>query len=352
MIKPKDVSSITVKDVINKKISAVLIVIVVILGACAMVKQDSKNILSPFEIEDALSIISVKLIETDEGLQLCWSTIPSDKGTLGYRTTVSSTAIAETSRTTSELFVIPQLLPPPPDWDITWNSKGSYSVVFENAGGAVNSLSITNTNLPDVPVTTKYPFESFSKPRFVKRYRDAHGRLSISTVSDNKHIVGFWATPEGFYESYMTMCDCEDGIIIKYQEGFVVVYKSYIPGPVRGSSIPQGVLHYIMMGMDLKQIGSAIQPLGNTTIFEFDVEVIADNIAVFATTEDGSILTIGKASADAFETVSRIEDHSGLMFTSPSILATKSHLQIVVLDSAQTDKAKILIGGLPIDKFH
>jgi len=317
-----------------------------------MVKQDSKIIFSPFEIENASSIILVKLIETNEGPQLCWSTTPLRKGASGYRTTVSSTAIAETSRTTSQLFVIPQLLPPPPDWDITWNSKDSYSVVFESAGGAVNSLSIKNTNLPDVPVTTKYPFETFSKPRFVKRYRDAQGRLSISAVSDNKHLVAFWATPEGNYESYMTMCDYENGIMIKYKQGFVVIYKSYIPGPVRGNSIPRGVLHYIMMGMDFKQIGSAIQPLGNTTIFEFDVDVVADNIAVFATTENGIALAIGKASANAFETVSRIEEHGSLMLTSPSILATKSLLNVAVLDSAKTDKAKILIGGLPIDKFH
>lgn len=340
------------KGVINKKISVVLIVIVLILGAFAMAKQDLKVVLSPFEIENVSSIISVKLIETNEGSQLCWSTAPSGKDALEHITTISSISVPDKGASISQLFAISQLLPPPPAWGIAWNSKDSYSVVFENAGGAINSLSMKNTNLPDVPVTTKYPFETFSKPRFVKRYRDAKGYLSISAISDNKHLVGFWATPKGNYETYMTMCDCEDGIIIKYQEGFVVLYKSYLPGPVRGGSIPRGVLHYIIMGMDFKQIGSAIQPLGDTTIFEFDVDVVADNIAVFATTENGIALAIGKASADAFETVSRVEDHSSLMLTSPSILSTKSHLHIVALDSAQTDKAKILIGGLPIDIFR
>jgi hypothetical protein len=317
-----------------------------------MQAKKSMITLSPFEIEDSPSITSIKLIETKQGVQLLLSTTKAPAANaFGYETVILSIPIADDEKTTSRLFVIPQLLPPPPDWDAAVNPDNSYSLVFQSAGGATDNILVMSTDDPvkQTPVPATYPFESFSNPSFVKRYEEDPGRL-ISAIVDKEQAVLFLREQGGRYKKQAELCTCSYAVTIKYQNAFMLLHKVEMPGPVRGNDIVPGALYHARLGKDFSPIEAAVESFPGHTIFEFGVDALGDRIAIFATAKEGTFLALGSSLTEPLEIIALEEDLYGEMFSRPAVLITESHIYLAILEDAQTEKARLLMGAFPVPR--
>jgi hypothetical protein len=323
---------------------------------CGMVGQmqnkNSKVVLLPFQINGVSTITAVKLIETKQRVQLLSSiTKRSAADAMGYETVISSTSIAKNGQSPSRAFVLTQLLPPPPSWDIGLNSDSSYSVVYEQALGGTYALLVKRAYNAAVSVTSNYPLESFTRPRFIKRNQDDPGRL-ITAIAEKKGAILFLRKQDGGYVKHAKLCDCNEAMMVRYKDGFILFYKVNVPGPVRGNLISPGKLYSVMLGKDFTPMGTAFEPFSNNIVFEFDADVSEDKVVIFATSKTGNILAIASPFPGPIKTLPVDETHSGETFTQPSVVSTKSHVHLAILDNAQTDKAQLLTGSSSVDALH
>lgn len=314
-----------------------------------MEKSGQKIHLSVFDVGDATAIVSLKLLETIEGLKLLTSITQTDTSGFGYETIIAATPIVKAQQVVARFFVITHLLPVPPNWDVAQEMDSSYAVLYENAGGAINSIILENTKQARMAVNVNHRLESFSNAHFIKRqYNDKS--FTVSAISEKKHLVVFSRTPNSDFGNYKKICDCYDALIVKLPGGLGVLYKMIVPGYSRYNIMP-GVLYYAKLDQNFNTVGPIVKPLGDTAVFEFDADVVKDKIAIFATSEQNIILAIDFPSVEPFAIKAVEIEHDKTKVTQPSILITESHLYLAILASAQTQNARVLIGSSSLDKL-
>ena len=307
--------------------------------------------LSSLRIDDALSIRAIQLIEVGAAVRLLSSTTGEKfKGFPGYETVITAWSIPAGRRIGASLFEIPQLLPPPPEWEVVVNSDGSYLAVAESAGGALNALLVCSPTGEQRPVTGKYALESFGRPHFIVRRRSDRD-TSISAISDNTQLVVFRGQRSSDYGDYTKVVDCSEAVIVEYPNGYGLFYKTPIAGPARDDVQP-GLLRYAPLGRNFLPAESSTKPFADKAVFEFAVDLIGDDVAVFATTEAGAALMISPLSEESFKQVPLQGDYDGKALSQPRIRATKSHLYVAGMEFARTGKARVLVGAAPIDAIR
>ncbi len=311
-----------------------------------MDKAYVKDILAP-TYGSVSSIGSIRLNDAMGNVQLISSTtLPNKKGVFQYKTELSSAPV-ESHMNKTKLFELPQLLPPPPKWDISSYKKGLLSLVYELAGGALNSLALRRMKHSEFIVTEKHPLNSFSRPRFVKRYKSG-GDAPITAVCDNKDLVVFQVSETGRFGGYKKICECEDGIILRHGEGYELFYKVTTHGPVRGNDISRGVLHHARLRKDFTMVGQPVQLIGNEPIFEFDIDSIRDNVAIFATLESEVVLLLKYPETNCFSIISTTNEYDETMLSNPAVLVTEDRLHFAILESADTKNARLLTGAYSV----
>ncbi len=314
-----------------------------------MQSNKSKIALSPFGMENSSSITTIKLVESKDGVLLLWSaTQKPASNASGYETAINSIPFFRGEKTASRLFAIDQLLPPPPEWDAAVNPDDSFSLVFQRAGGAADNILVASSENPAnrIQVPPGYPFDSYSKPRFVGR-SGKHPADAISSVENKERLVIFARGRDGAYKRHANYCECVDGMIVRHRKQFIVFYKADRPGPVRGNDIAPGALYCARIsktGME-----TAVELFAGRTIFEFDVDASEESLAVFATSKEGSFLAKGASPDEPFETVECEEELGGEALSRPAILATPSRIFIAALENARTPKSRVVQATFSLD---
>ena len=309
---------------------------------------DTKEmVLSPFKFDGVTSVTAIKLIEV-KNLKPLVVYSSTDKGTgfPSYRTHVSGIAVTEQQPEITHLFTIPQLLPPPPAWDIVGGSQIPYWFVYESAGGAVNALVLESNKGDRLTVTSEYPFAHFTLPRFARGYMSPQKPV-VSAIADNNKAVVFFCHGGDKYVHYRELCKCADATLIRYEEHFGLFYKTFVAGPSRNDVIP-GVLNYVDLEADLSFAGPPLRLLENRVVFEFDVDVRGGEFFLVATAGDRLNLVRGTLGIRRFDAFTVSGKYNPDTLTRPTIMVGSRYFCVAVLEQAQTQGARLLIGTAPI----
>jgi hypothetical protein len=325
-------------------VAAAFLLLAVGLNCGAVLRMQNRNLiitLDPLSVKDAPAVGGLALVETPRGVQLLSSVTRSAGGGMA-ETTISSTPIAQAGAPGSPVFVISQLLPPPPQWDAAPGPEGGAPFLFtyEMALGATYSVLFNDTKT-EASVTAKYPFESFNAPRFVKKFQGNADEV-ITAIVDKKSAYLFRRKSDGSYEKQSKLCDCNDALIVRHKDGYLLFYKVNVPGAVRGTLIYPGTLRRVRLDKDFKPEGQSVEPLRGRVIYEFDADVSDERVVVFATSQQGTVLAEAASINEPLKTTAIKEEGSGEALTQPCILATRTHSHLAALENAQTGKARVL----------
>jgi hypothetical protein len=321
-------------------------------GQCQEKSMGARNLkfdMRPLVLNDMPSIVGLKLLETPQGVQLISSITKRGIAAVGAQTVISATPLIKTDQQMVTLFTIEQLLPPPPAWDIAINANGAYAVVYENALGATYVLEVISTGKTPSQTTVPagYSQESFTTPNFIRRQTNENTRR-ISAIVDKKTGVVFAKTQDGSYQEQGELCQCAEALIVPYRDHFLLFYKVIVPGAVRGKLTSPGKLFWRPLDKGLVPTGDAREALADQTVFEFEVDVAEDVIAVVATTKSGTKLALSKAPEEAFSITAFDEVRQGESFSKPSVVIAKAQVYVALLENATLGQARILTGSAPI----
>ena len=302
--------------------------------------------LSAVPLEDASAISRVQLVPGEKGVALLYSMTRASSGPRrGYETSISSIGTMSGAQPSSPLWVISQMLPPPPSWDAAPASSPPYPIVYEKALGATYALVLRTAKRADAAFAGDSPFESFTRPRFVKGSEDDHLRV-VTAICDEKSAVLFLQEPDGRYQKHAKLCDCSDALILKHGDDFILFYKVTVPGPVRGKLLQPGKLMYVKLGKDFAPGGVPKEVLPGSVVFEFDAAAHESNLAILATTRAGTVLALGSSLLVPLLEETFEEKQKGELASSPSVLLTDSRVDVAMIESAQTRQARVLIGSV------
>jgi hypothetical protein len=319
-----------------------------------MEDRSTKINLAPFAMKDAPSVGAIELIESRQGVQLLSSTTKgaaAAAGLPGSQTVISATPFSGGGMTATPLFVIDHLLPPPPEWDVCANPDESYSLVYEMALGASYTVLLRHSKNADVPVTDTHPFESFTSPRFIKRYQNDLSH-PVTAISEKKAVVLFTPDVYGHYRRYMRLSDGISALLVKTNEEFVLFYKVIEPGAVRGNLIYPGRLYSVRLTKDFVPATKAVELFPNKVIFEFDVDVSGSHLAIFATSPNDLLLAWGSAGSAPLKFASFGGQYRVENLTRPAVLLSNSQVHLAILESARTTQARLLTASSAMQAFR
>jgi hypothetical protein len=306
--------------------------------------------LAPLEWRTAPALQGLRLLETPAGIQLVGSTLSNRTGFPQYATSLTAVTVpAEPPLASIPLFTIEQMLPAPPRWDVVFEApKNAYRCVIEQAGGAMNILSLRSQSGENVGLTAAHPLESFSQPRFVRKEPAGH-RPSVSAVLDHKALVVFSGELTGRQGGYTRLGDWTDGLLVSTGNGYVVFGKRSGSGPAREGILP-GLLECVRLDDRFHPVSKPVHPFGpQTLVYEFDADRILgavgeEQFAAVATGPHGTILARGRLAEGEFTRIRLGGVFNPERITRPAILASQAHLAVALLEAGQTTSARVWCG--------
>jgi hypothetical protein len=283
----------------------------------------------------------IKLAKTKKGNRLFFSETNSNGS--NYETIISSIEFSNDPDVAQINFTISQILPPPPNWDITITLDGSLLIVYEMAGGATNDLWLDNDQGKRFSVRGGRPFASFTYPRFVKRLGIMQGE-KLSVLEDSKLVALVQKTKPELYESNLELLTANKAVIVPHKKNYLIFYRKDIPGVVRGDDLPPGVLHWRILGSDFVPLELGGKVFGDKTIFEFDVDILGEQAAILATSKEGFVLASGLLNKDSFDWKFFEEKIRQNELISPTLLAEENIFQFAFLEMLPNDEIRIIRG--------
>ncbi len=311
---------------------------------CVMERKNLDLVLSPFSVSDSSSIGSIKLEGSPGGVRLFSSLTQPFGGGSKYETIISSILIESQSGEPLIPFKLLSRLPSYPKWDIFFDEEKGWLLVYEMATGAYNILYFRNQE-NDTIITEGYPYETFSSPLF---FNDPKGKnkLSVITIAEHKKAVIFSPNSTGEYENYTELIEETIYAVIKQTErGFLLFYKIRRPGPIRPNA-PRGVVYCVRLDSDFKQVGQPVSVFGETEIFEFDIAILENEFAVFATSDEGFIFATGLLDQGRLKWTTYIRRPSRFELILPSILALKEKIYFAVMELLPEGKRRVLTSSI------
>lgn len=328
---------------------AVLIVAFSIDLAFTMQSNVPKILLVPRQFPAPLPIYALKLLESAQQVLFLFSTNPTSSPTgIDYQTVVSSLPFDQTGRSPSNLFSIRHLLPPPPSWDVAVDSQQLLLLAYEEASGATYSVLVRSSAGIESSLVAKNQLESFVSPSFVKRDLDRPPQF-LTAVSEKYHGVLFRRDASGNYLERSKLCDCVALKLLKRPEGFALLYKSVVPGPVRGTSTLPGRLFLAVLDREFRTVSAPKELFPGRTIFEFDADATPERVAIFATSTTGTFLASGPSFSSPFNARSVQEKDQGASLSQPSILLSGSRIFLAVIEGSLAAKTSVLAASVPLD---
>lgn len=215
-------------------------------------------------------------------------------------------------------------------------------LVMQDAGGALNSLTVHASNAGAALVTKQYPLRNFSRPRFVR------GKLPyVSAIMDNKQLVVFPARTPADCGSFVELGVADDGELLAIQENYILFLKSKRAGKARGGVLP-GELKCTSLDRQFKEVKALVAPFGTEAVYEFSACAIDKSPAVLGTLADGlslALLRDRRVQTMRFTAPGEM----GEAF-SPTICTAASDVHVAILVSPKTRDARILYGKVPISQ--
>ncbi len=310
--------------------------------------------MSTRHLRDVSRFHSIRVADTSAGVMIfASSTSPVEGQASQYETKIWGSLLEDLGEDMAEVTVVPQLLPAPPRWDVI-QRDGTYRFVFEQGGGAVNSLTVRDTEEIIAVPSKKHPLVSFSQPRF---FRDLgpRGESFVSAIADDKQLVVFQSSDRTNYSKFLRVGDWSDGVILSRTNGFLVFCKETAPGPARNEILP-GIIHSAPLDKACRSVGKTTKPLGDRLVYEFDADIIQVNeekerFVLLATTIDDIVLAVSGESLGDFTTIEVSGDYAKMDLSSPALaLSFSGTCHVAFLEAPQTSNARLWVGSTPIQR--
>lgn len=261
---------------------------------------------------------------------------------LGANTTFSARAALDPDGIWSTIATVSQMLPAQPKWDVAPATDGQLQIASEKPGGAINALMMLRRSGSTTALTTEYPLQSFSGPKFAKP--SGKPPQWLTAIVDNRTCVAIQLEQPA---PYRTLGECSDGLLVQHGSGFIFIYKTNVSGTIRGNLISPGRIYLVMLNTELQSMGPPVE-IFNGTIFEFDADFVNDKLIIVATTQRGLVLVsrLDQSKSPKF----RIEEFSvSVALTSPAIVAsTSGKVLLAALESDGQGATRILMTELAI----
>ncbi len=298
--------------------------------------DDQTLTLRPLCIDGARAIDGLKLVETAGQPTMLYST-QAETQDRRYELVIRAAPIADLTRAT-EVARIGRMLPPPPQWDAQ-PVGDRYEIVYEMAGGAVNAILFQDTQGNTRRVSGEHPFESFTRPHFVRVSTNGAAVSNVGAVADLKKVVVF---PRGTKQpvKYAAVADGVDGIVGGTTDHWVVA-KRVMSGATLYDTLP-GRLTLSRVG-DTDTHGATVPDL---LAFELDAAPLANDVVVFATSKP-ALLLVGRRPDRPFRLAA--QDRSWLLaLARPTILVTAQSVHVAAIVNPGGEQAVLLYGSVPI----
>jgi hypothetical protein len=288
---------------------------------------------------DVEKIDRLKLLNTADSVKLFFSETRSTGN--GFETVISSVPISQTNLPSVIEFTIPQILPPPPYWDISIGIDMSNTIVYEQFGGAFNKLFAKSKAGLELFVSSHFQDKSFRQPRFIHRDQILFFPPVIA-IAEEDQIAGFIPSMSEGYKNYKELGKGIAAVARALGEDYLLCYKTRKPGSIRLPNIPQGRLHMNRMDSAFDSKGLPISFLEETSIFEFDLDVSENRAVIFATTADGLVLVVGSLKEKEFEWIIYEKKGEQAEWLNPTLLISKDKIYLTAIEVSPEQPRKLV----------
>lgn len=327
-----------------------IFVSLVILLSCTnsreilMVNHEIKLTLVPVRIENFEKVSSIRLF-ADNGPHIAMLTGNQPPGDLNPSTehqisAVSLNAVSQPPR----LLFKPESFFGVPSWDIM-NGENRLATVWTKPQSASMPLGYHRLGSESTLLTGRYrTLGVFHYPRFV-RGTSRTGITAIKNEDGGKVVALFRDEIETGHAQYLPLATTGpgillDGLLLQQGSSYLLLTKHLFAGPrsparkdITGESINPGLLRCLRLNADLKPVGAATSPIGDTEIFEFDADISGDKLFLLATTKKGYIGAMTTATQQSLHWVTIGDTPSNGDLFSPSVLASGKTLVVAVIES-------------------
>lgn len=217
-----------------------------------------------------------------------------------------------------------------PSWDITKDQSGTVAV-WTKPRSATVLLGYQRLGNEKIILAGEDPWGVFQRPRFVRGIRT----VAITAAGQRGTIVLFRNKVEASHAQYEPLpslgggVNLVAGLLLQRGSSYFFVTKHLLSGSrgpertdLRGESIPSGLLRCLQLNADLQPVGAATSPIGDTEIFEFDVDISGDKLFLLATTKKGYIGAVATASNQSLQWTTTGDKPSDGDLSSPSVLVS------------------------------
>lgn len=234
------------------------------------------------------------------------------------------------------------VLPVRPRWDAAPDSTQQLEFAYERAGGATNALILQSVSVGSRFLEPPSPGASFTAPRFARPSGDPPQWLT--TVVDSHRCLAF--PVEG--GAYRTLAEADECLLLHLRSGFLLITKSIVPGPVRGSDIAPGMLQIRRLDLELHGAALPVDVFAGP-VFEFDADLMDNHIVIAATTTRGVALASAPVSGTKFTSK---EYPVPMPLTSPALVAAgpahPGKALLGALDSDPKRGARVLLAHISV----
>lgn len=296
------------------------------------------------EIAGGESWRGIGLAEEGEGnIRLLYSTSQAASGDVVDFITILFSMPIDGSGEAEPKLLVDATIDPAPRWNATRTPKGFYIAAMELAAGAFNELRVVEPGQYDIQLQVKNPVADFSAPRFVKPV--AKSGYAVSAAVDREALVLFVRDEKSGYGLGQEICKAELGVVTKLGDKWSVLYKTRVPGPVRGRMVYPGKLNHLLLGADLKPVGEPSKPLGDTVVYEIDADLFDSSLAILATTETDGVLAVGSVASTGGLTLTQQSPlGAGGVLSDPNLLVAGGVMNFAAFQSGVADGRRVLTG--------
>jgi len=311
-----------------------------------------KNIeLAPVNIKGVEDIQNIRLFETTEGILAFTSATGKLSTATNHPLIISKNIIAPGFVQQNTMLTINQLLAVHSAWDVNVTTNQSYAFVAEFAGGAINQLFYYNQDSQGTPFTDKYPFNSFSNPRFSRGGREG-SQAEVSAILDNEKLVVFPNLTNTKNSHFIEIGEWDSGVLLHAKQSYTVIAKRLHSGESRHDVMP-GVIELLELDSQFKPKGAVISPVLANTVYEYDADILFINdkskYIIFSTGEDKPLLGVYDSNSNVYSEIMLSGQFDKENLTRPSILVTTTHVYIAVIEARLTKNARVLMGSLRLN---
>lgn len=237
-----------------------------------------------------------------------------------------------------------------PGWDVSAPGGGAIGAVWSRPGSAISPLMFGSAQRA-AELSAHHPMGVFADPRAVRGPGGA-GITAVADLDSGRHLVLFRAAGQAGIELPAAgPGQLQRGLLLRHATGHLLWALMLPPGPraderqdLRGESLPGGVLHVLPLDAGLAPAGAAIQPFGDSWLYEFDADLADGQVQVFATTAQGHRVARAAVGAKAADWQRSAERRAQGVLSSPSVLAQGAAMLVAALEALPGQPPRILLG--------